>query len=177
MRIISGSLKGRILADPKSHRTHPMSEKIRGALFNVLGDLSGLTVLDAFTGSGAIAIEAVSRGAQSVMAIDNDLDAYKCAYGNVQLLNITDKVEVLRTNVKSWSNNNISKQYDIVIADAPFDTVNDALLEKVGRHVTSGGLYVLSIPTDYKARKNNDFTLISEKNHGNATLAFYRRNI
>ncbi len=175
MRIISGSLKGRVLADPKSHRTHPMSEKIRGALFNVLGSLEDMTVLDAFTGSGAIAIEAVSRGATHVTAIDNDLDAYKCAQANVIHAGLQDTIDVLRTNTKSWSNNNLNKYFDIVIADAPFDTVNDALLEKVGRHVKSHGLLVLSIPGDYKARKNADFTLISQKDHGDATLAFYRK--
>ena len=62
MRIIAGSLGGRVFKAPSGHRTHPMSEKIRGAIFNALGDISDLTVLDAFTGSGALCFEAVSRG-------------------------------------------------------------------------------------------------------------------
>ena len=109
MRIISGTLKGRVLKDPKSHRTHPMGEKIRGALFNSLGPINGMTVLDAFTGSGAIAVEAVSRGASKVVAIDNDLEAYKCAFKNVALVNLQDRIDVFCTNTKSWSNNNLSK--------------------------------------------------------------------
>jgi 16S rRNA (guanine966-N2)-methyltransferase len=175
MRIVAGDLKGRVLADPKSHRTHPMSEKIRGALFNVLGELSGLTVLDAFTGSGAVAIEAISRGAAHVMAIDLDIDAYKCAAGNVTALKLNDKITVLRTNAKSWSNGNLDKLYDIVIADPPFDVVNDALLEKIARHTKSDGLFVISIPSDYIARKNPHFTELLKKEYGDATLVFYKR--
>ena len=53
MRVISGWLGGRIFESPHGHRTHPMSDKIRGAVFGVLGDIKGLTVLDAFAGSGA----------------------------------------------------------------------------------------------------------------------------
>lgn len=175
MRIIAGYLRGRILEDPKSHRTHPMSEKIRGALFNALGDIEGLTVLDAFTGSGAVAVEAISRGAKEVFAIDNDVDAYKCAAGNVAKLQLQDKITVKCVNTKSWSNNNLDKKYDIVIADAPFDGVNDALLEKVNRHVKDGKILVLNLPSDYFPRKNDFFTQILEKPHGNAKLLFYRK--
>jgi 16S rRNA (guanine966-N2)-methyltransferase len=56
MRIISGRLGGRQFEAPKGHKTHPMSEKMRGALFNVLGDISGLNVFDAYGGSGAMGI-------------------------------------------------------------------------------------------------------------------------
>ncbi len=175
MRIVAGQLRGRVLDDPKSHRTHPMSEKIRGALFNVLGELGGLTVFDPFTGSGAVAIEAISRGAAHVMAIDLDLDAYKCAVGNVASLKLTDRITVLRTNAKSWSNGNLDKTFDIVIADPPFDTVNDVLLEKMARHVKPEGLFVISIPSDYVARKNPSLQVLDTKNYGDATLVFYRK--
>ena len=73
MRIISGVLGGRVFKAPNGNKTHPMSEKIRGAMFNSLGDISGLTVLDAFSGSGAVAIEAFSRGAEHVVAVDSSL--------------------------------------------------------------------------------------------------------
>ena len=68
MRIIAGTLKGQQFQTPHSHKTHPMGDKIRGALFNVLGDIEGLSFLDAFSGSGALAFEAASRGAASVLA-------------------------------------------------------------------------------------------------------------
>ena len=175
MRIIAGAFRGRVLADPRGNRTHPMSEKIRGALFNALGDIEGLTVLDAFTGTGSVAIEAVSRGAVHVMAIDNDVDAFKCASGNVVSLKLQEVITVLCTNAKTWSNNNQGRHYDVVIADPPFNEVNDTILEKIGRHVKPGSVYVLSLPADYSPRQNNDFTLIDAKSYGDAKLAFYRK--
>ena len=175
MRIVAGALKGRILADPKGHRTHPMSEKIRGALFNALGDISGLTLLDAFTGTGAIAIEAISRGAKSVVAIDYDKEAFLCAHGNVKLLQLEKQIKVLKTNAKAWSNNNLEKIFDIVVADPPFDEVNDALLEKIARHCKLEGLLILSLPGDYTPRRNDAFELLADKNYGDAKLLFYRK--
>jgi 16S rRNA (guanine966-N2)-methyltransferase len=175
MRIVAGALKGRILTDPKGHRTHPMSEKIRGALFNALGDISGLTLLDAFTGTGAIAIEAISRGAKSVVAIDYDKEAFLCAHGNVKLLRLEKQIKVLKTNAKAWSNNNLDKIFDIVVADPPFDEVNDALLEKIARHCKPEGLLILSLPGDYTPRRNDAFELLADKNYGDAKLLFYRK--
>jgi 16S rRNA (guanine966-N2)-methyltransferase len=61
MRIIAGELKGRNIQEPYGHRTHPMSEKVRGAVFNALGDIEGLAVLDAFAGTGALSFEAVIK--------------------------------------------------------------------------------------------------------------------
>ncbi len=177
MRIVAGTLKGRLLADPKGHRTHPMSEKIRGALFNTLGDIEGLRVLDAFTGTGAVAVEAVSRGAKAVTAIDYDKEAFLCASANVKSVGLEKIITLRKVNAKSWSNNNQGTYYDIVIADPPFDEVNDALLEKIGRHVTENGLLILSLPADYTPRKNNDFTLISDKFYGDARLMFYRKKL
>ncbi len=176
MRIVAGRFKGRILADPKGHRTHPMSEKIRGALFNSLGDIEGLTILDAFTGTGAVAIEAASRGAQAVTAIDYDKEAFLCAGSNIKALKLEKVITLLKVNAKSWSNNNHDKLFDIVIADLPFDEVNDALLEKIGRHCKLAGIYILSLPSDYKPRKNSAFGLIASKNYGDAQLLFLRRH-
>ena len=63
MKVVAGSRGGRNFASPHNNRTHPMSDKVRGALFNALGDLDGLSVLDAYAGSGACSLEAASRGA------------------------------------------------------------------------------------------------------------------
>ena len=90
MRVIAGTLGGRNFSSPHTRRTHPMSEKARGALFNALGDIHGLSVLDAFAGSGACSIEAVSRGVQTKsMAIDIDPEAVKTIAENIRSLDLT----------------------------------------------------------------------------------------
>src|SRR3954464_3149409 len=98
MRIIAGRLGGRQFNSPKGHRTHPMSEKGRGALFNALGDISGLTVLDAFAGSGALSFEAISRRAASVLAIDSDKNAQRAIAENIASLGLSRQVKLIKTS-------------------------------------------------------------------------------
>src|SRR5947209_8932052 len=112
MRIIAGALKGRQFNSPRGRRTHPMSDKMRGALFNALGDIHGLTVLDAFAGSGALSFEAISRGAADVVAIDADKEAYETIVANVAKLGIDSGIMVLRKNVAGWTRNNQHKTFD-----------------------------------------------------------------
>jgi 16S rRNA (guanine966-N2)-methyltransferase len=173
MRVIAGRLGGRIFDSPKGHRTHPMSEKIRGAIFNMLGDISGLTVLDCYCGSGALSIEAVSRGASFAISVDNDQNAHRATTGNIAKLAI-DNIKAIRANVSSWSDNNPDKLFDVVLADPPYDDVKPEVLKKLASHTKTGGLVVLSLPPKTKI-KLDKFELIAEKNYGDAELAFYRR--
>ena len=84
MRIIAGELRGRQFNSPKGHRTHPMGDRVRTALFNTLGDISDLTILDAFAGSGALTFEAISRGAKSAVTLEIDYDAYEVIQQNAE---------------------------------------------------------------------------------------------
>ncbi|HEU5004644.1 MAG TPA: 16S rRNA (guanine(966)-N(2))-methyltransferase RsmD [Candidatus Saccharimonadales bacterium] len=174
MRIIAGSLKGRELKSPHGHKTHPMSDKIRGALFNVLGDIEGLTFLDAFAGSGAIAFEAISRGAEHVVAIDNDKNAQVAMIDNVKDLNIGN-MHVVRAGASAWSENNLDKQFDIVLLDPPYDNLQVNLLEKLAdRHVKPGGLAVLSFAGKIEP-PDLGLEIAANKNYGDSQLIFYRR--
>ncbi|QQS19654.1 RsmD family RNA methyltransferase [Candidatus Saccharibacteria bacterium] len=175
MRVVAGRLGGRIFDSPVGHRTHPMSEKARGAIFNALGDVVGLTVLDAYSGSGAIAVEAISRGAASVVAIDIDIDAVKIISANVKQLGVEDNVQVLRKNISGWSRNNQQRQFDIVIADPPYDDIRPNVLERLIQHVKPGGIYVLSWPGNENVREFAAAKVVAHKPLGDIQLVFYRR--
>lgn len=175
MRIIAGTLGGRIFDSPGGHRTHPMSDKIRGALFNTLGDLDGLTVLDAFAGTGALSFEAVSRGASSALALDIDKDAYKTIQANIEQLGLEDRVTVMRKNASGWSRNNQHKRFDIVLADPPYNDIRPNVLERLIVQVKPGGIYVLSWPGSEPVRQFAGVEVISHKSYGDAQLVFYRR--
>lgn len=176
MRVISGYLGGRVFEDPRGHRTHPMSEKIRGAMFNMLGDVKGLTFLDAFSGTGALTIEAISRGAGFVVAVELDMEAYKTVLQNIKSFNLDDKVEMNRKDVKAWSRNHPGTQFDVILIDPPYDAVPYTLLHKLATHTKVGGLAVYSLPPDHDFKlEPKNFELIAEKQYGDATLAFYRR--
>lgn len=175
MRIIAGSLKGRIIAEVHGKLTHPMSEKIRGALFNALGDIEGLSVLDAFAGTGAVSIEAVSRGAMSVVAVDSDDESQRCILKNVRAMSLESKVKAVRANLSTWSEQNPDKTFDVVICDPPFDDVKQELLKKLAAHTKSGGVFVVSFPSTVEFMPTSNFHLLSSKLYGDAKLLFFRR--
>jgi 16S rRNA (guanine966-N2)-methyltransferase len=177
MRIIAGKLKGQHFQTPHGHKTHPMSDKARGALFNVLGDISGLTFLDAFAGSGALAFEAASRGAASVIAVDKERAAHSVIERNVKDLRLQGMVKVVKANTGGWSIHNMEKKYDVVLLDPPFDDLQPNLLERlIKRHVKPGGLAVLSFPGNSQIFKFESTSIAATKEYGDIQLIFYRKN-
>ncbi len=174
MRIIAGEFKSRIINDASSGRTHPMSEKIRGALFNSLGDISGQTVLDAFAGTGAVAVEALSRGAaEPVHAVEVNSDAFDGLQQNRDLITDETRLQVHRANVGSWLKTT-EKTFDIIVADPPYDAIGMKALDICAEHINPGGLMIVSLPIaehiKFEGLKN-----IDQKIYGNAKLVFYKR--
>jgi len=153
-----------------------MADKIRGALFNVLGDIEGLTFLDAFAGSGALALEAASRGAKSVIAIDKDSSAHKVIEQNVEELDLKKTVHVSRAKAGGWSIHNMEKRFDIVLLAPPYDDLQEESLKILAkRHVKRGGLLVLDWPGKTATPSFDNFEIAAQKNYGDAQLVFYRK--
>lgn len=176
MRIIAGKLGGRQFESPHARRTHPMSDKVRGALFNVLGDIEGLSVLDAFTGSGALSFEAVSRGASHSVAIDIDKSAITTVVKSTYALGVSEQVKAVRAAAAGWLAANPEAEFDLVLLDPPYDDIKPVLLEALAERAKAGGTVVLSLPprTDFHLPPAT-YQLLSSKNYGDAVLAFYRR--
>jgi 16S rRNA (guanine966-N2)-methyltransferase len=175
MRIIAGKYKSRIIKNPRGHRTHPMSERIRGALFNSLGDISDQTFLDAFAGSGAVALEALSRGAVGVHAVEINADSFEVLKHNRDLITDEEDLQVHRANIKTWLKNQ-EKYFDIVVADPPYDNVSMNALDTVAKYVSEGGILIVSLPPA-EHMKLDEFNKIDEKRYGNAKLVFYRKKL
>ncbi len=173
MRIIAGSLGGRQFEAPHGHRTHPMSAKMRGALFNALGDLNGLSLLDAFAGSGALAFEAVSRGAARAMVIDNDSSAQRILAENIASLDLSGRVKLIRASVEAWLRTSEEK-FDVVISDPPYEKPQLQLLAKLAARAKPGGVVVFSLPPETNVALPDDYTPLSTKDYGDGQLIFYR---
>lgn len=174
MRVGAGSLGGRVFKSPPGHRTHPMADRVRNALFNALGDIHGLTVLDAFAGSGAVAIEAISRGATSAVAIDADKNAARTISENIVLLGIEGQMVGVRAFVRSWSRRT-HEMFDIVVADPPYDELDYKTLEALPERCKVGGTLVYSLPPKARLILPDSCQLITNKLYGDATLSFYRK--
>jgi 16S rRNA (guanine966-N2)-methyltransferase len=176
MRVISGTLKNRQFAAPSGHKTHPMSERARGAIFNILGDITNLSVFDAFAGSGALSFEAISRGAKTVLAIDSDKIAYRTLTENIEQLSLVDRVQAIHANTTSWIKRNKSHQFNVVFIDPPYDTVNYAALKDLAHTALPGGILVYSLPVGHDFTLSKDvFQLLDEKKYAGAALVFFRR--
>lgn len=176
MRIISGYLGGRQFISPKGNRTHPMSDKARGALFNALGDITGLTVLDAFAGSGALSFEALSRGARRATAVDIETNAFKAMTDSAAALAVEDKIEIIRANVGGWFKSSPQNdRFDIVLCDPPFDALQLPIVERLSSKVNVGGLIVVSLPPGARLIMPARCEPVQTKDYGDITLRFFRR--
>ena len=175
LRIIAGTLGGRPIEAPHGYATHPMGERIRNALFNMLGDLEGKTVLDPFAGSGAISIEAVSRGATHAVAIEKDRKAQEVIAKNIAALGVGDEVTLIRANCRAWSETSQNKLFDIIIADPPYNDVNLSTISLLTRHLKSTGTMLLSHPGRESAPTVNGVVVVDNRNYGDAALAIYRK--
>jgi 16S rRNA (guanine966-N2)-methyltransferase len=182
MKIIAGVLGGRRFNSPRGNLTHPMSEKVRGALFNSIGGITGLTLLDAFAGSGALSFEALSRGARYAVAIEADVSAHRTIVESAADLGITkQQLKAVRANCFTWSTRNENQLFDIVIADPPYETkrLNHRHVFKMLDNVKPGGLFVVSVPphdqmVDYYAAKFDRLREVMRKDYGDTQLIFYR---
>jgi len=176
MRIISGKLKGQTINEPHGRATHPMAEKVRGALFNVLGGIEGLSVLDAFAGTGSLGFEALSRGASRVIAVENDKPALEAMKRTQATLNLSG-FKAVRTNILTWSNGNLNEVLDIVLLDPPYnDLRRDQLLKIIDRHLKGGGIAVLSWPGKEPVPIFEGLQIEQNKLYGDSQLVFYRKN-
>jgi 16S rRNA (guanine966-N2)-methyltransferase len=120
MRVIGGELGGRTLIAPRGRGTRPTSDRVREAVFSILGDVEGDRVLDLFAGSGALAIEALSRGAADATLVDSSASAVAAARRNLDALGI--EAEVRRQAVLPFLRNaSVHRQhYDLVFVDPPY---------------------------------------------------------
>src|SRR6185436_10638412 len=96
VRIVAGELGGRVLKAPAGHATRPTSERVREALFAILGDVEGLAVLDLFAGSGALGLEALSRGAARVVFVEGARAALVALRQNVEALDVKPRARVIQ---------------------------------------------------------------------------------
>jgi len=130
-RIIAGSAGGRRLRTPPGAGTRPTTDRVREALFSSLGDLTGLQVLDLYAGSGALGLEALSRGATGAVFVESDPAAAALIRTNLDALGLTGG-RVVAADVE-WFLAGDAVRYDVVLADPPYAADIEPLLREVPR--------------------------------------------
>jgi 16S rRNA (guanine966-N2)-methyltransferase len=123
MRVIAGSARGRRLQAPQGDGTRPTADRVREATFNALGSLgaiTGATVLDPFAGSGALGIEALSRGAASATFVERDRAARAVLEANLETCGLTDRAEVVAGDAERFLATAAGRRWDLALLDPPY---------------------------------------------------------
>lgn len=117
MRVVAGELGGRRLEAPRGSAVRPTADRVREAIFSILGDVGGARVLDLYCGTGALAIEALSRGAASAELVDTRTTG---ARRNVRALELEDRCTIVRADALRHLRRG-GERFDLVFCDPPYD--------------------------------------------------------
>lgn len=144
MRIIAGEWRGRRLKALKGRSVRPTTDRVREAWMSALGGhLPGLRVLDLFAGSGALGLEALSRGAAAAVFVDKARSSLRTLEANVELLGCADRVTVVHGDAMKYASSLSSRSFDVVLADPPYgEGFAAALLERFHRDPFADELWV-----------------------------------
>lgn len=179
MRIVGGQYKGTQVFAPKGDVTRPTSDRVREALFNVLAhgiddfELEGARVLDLFAGTGALGLEALSRGASFCLFVDDGVDARGAIRRNIETLGAMGKTKLFRRNATKLGDSGNHGQFDVLFADPPY---GKGLGEKALISAYEGGwlsetaLCVLEERTGSEINLPDNFKVIDERTYGDTTI-------
>lgn len=177
-RVISGAYGGRALDAPVNNRTHPMSERVRNAMFNSIGnEIKDAKVLDVFAGTGALGIEALSRGASHATFVERDRVAQNVIMGNLKALGVPDEdAKLIKSSVSSWLDTRKGgDKYDIIFVDPPYHDLQLSTVSRLFSLLKPDALMVLSHTGRSEVPVHLDeIVVVDNRSYGTAHLTFFR---
>lgn len=187
MRIVGGSAKGRRLCAIKGFSIRPTSDKVREAVFNILGaEFHYKNVLDLFAGTGAMGIEALSRGAEKVTFIDKDASAIKMVNKNLDICGFADKAKVIKMDVILFLEQKPSafslqpKAFDLIFIDPPYAAgLTGMALEMIDKNKILADSGVIVSETSKRAAIDAKLSGLQEfdkRQYGDTVLRFYKNS-
>ena len=177
MRVIAGIFRGRKIAAPLGRTTRPTLDRVRESLFNLLGEISeSAKVLDLFAGTGALGIEALSRGAAHATFVEKDRDALHILRENVASLGLQKNSTILAMDVLQQFAP-ASSSFDLIFIDPPYGAeIGRAALLLAAKCVTAGGIVCLeSNAKDPELEAPEGFTIWKSRRYGGTRVTLYRR--
>jgi len=179
VRIISGSAKGRKLASVPGTGTRPVTDKVKGALFNILGSqIEGATLLDLFAGTGSVGLEALSRGASHVVFVDRGHRAIETIRRNLATLELKERAEVIRGDAFHFLKHAPpERRFDYVyVAPPQYQNLWAQTLLALNEKplLSAEGLIIVQIhPKEFRELQTPNLRLLRERRYGSTLLCFY----
>jgi 16S rRNA (guanine966-N2)-methyltransferase len=181
LRIVAGRLGGRRLVAPRDQATRPTSEKVREALFAILGG-SGDVVLDLYAGSGALGLEALSRGASRAVFVESRKPALDSLRGNIEGLGVGEQVAVIARPVeRSAASLAPLGPFDLILADPPYVLVDEGGAPRALQALCAAGLLVEggTLVLEHSSRTDppalSGLQLTESRRYGDTAVSFYER--
>ena len=181
MRIISGKARGTKLYTLEGTATRPTLDRVKESLFNIIqNDIEDSTILDLFSGSGAIGLEFLSRGAKKAVLCDNSKDAIKIIKQNVQKTHFEEKAEVYNMEFTKLIERLQNQKFDIIYIDPPYDTDFIKIsIEKIIEYKLINEKTKIIVETDDETRilkqiEKMDVEITDKRKYGRATIIFLR---
>ena len=176
MRIIAGSRKGHRIAAPRGDNTRPTGDRVREALFNMLGPLDGVSVADLFAGSGALGLEALSRGASRCVFVESGHAAARVIRSNLLKLGLTGAIVQKRDALAFLrEDGGRGTRYDLVLCDPPYgewEKLETDLAELLPRVLADDA--VLVVETDARTEPQLPLDLVTTRRYGSARITLFR---
>ncbi len=177
MRIIAGTARSRTIEAPTGRDTRPTLDRVRENLFNILqGKTYGARVLDLFAGSGALSLEALSRGATQAVLVDNAPAACACARRNIEKLRFTEQTQLLLCDWKQAVHRLQERRFDLIFLDPPYamedlTEVTTALIPLLAPE----GLLIVEHQADHPSLVVEGYVLQDRRKYGYAGISIYAR--
>jgi 16S rRNA (guanine966-N2)-methyltransferase len=181
MRIVGGKFKGRGLAVPRSNAIRPTTDRTRESLFNILlhgyrDILTGCRMLDLFAGTGAVGLEALSRGARFALFVEQSTEGRALLRANIETLGASGCTKVYRRNATELGNIGQIEPFDVVFADPPYGKgLGERALGSAasGGWLRAGALVMLEERADMEPELTDGFVIIESRMFGDTAIHFY----
>jgi 16S rRNA (guanine966-N2)-methyltransferase len=179
VRIIAGSNKGARIFAPKGHDTRPTADRAREAAFNLIGPVEGAAMLDLFAGSGAMGLEALSRGAASAVFVENDREACRTIDRNLDKLRLTGARVIQQDALRALAAEAAAgRRYDLVLVDPPyemFSSLQNGLSKYLPAVLAEDGLVVV----ETGARDEPELPALTKRTsrrYGSARITLFQKH-
>ncbi len=172
MRILSGKWGGRKIIFVENAATHPMGEREKNAMFNMVGEVSGFLVLDWCAGSGQIGLECISRGAKKVVFVEKERKNIESIRENLTIFEGEGSLSRVERNLEALK---LGEKFDLIFFDPPYDKFFNFNFLNIEKMLNGGGKFVLSSPKKAEIPEISGLKMLKSKTYAGARITIYQK--